>query len=182
MIVLGIDTSCYTTSVAAANEKGVLCSNRRLLPVAAGARGLRQSEAVFSHIRQLPELFENTMETVRSLGKVDAVCVSARPRDGEESYMPVFLSGLSFARVAAASLNVPLMETTHQRGHVRAALQDSGLKGDRYLAVHLSGGTTEVLLMQGNHLSLLAGTRDLHAGQLIDRIGVKMGLPFPAGP
>jgi len=182
MIVLGIDTSCYTTSVAAADASGVLCSNRQLLPVAPGARGLRQSEAVFAHIRQLPDLYEKTMETVRAHGKVDAVCVSASPRDAEESYMPVFLSGLSFARVAAATLNVPLMQTTHQRGHVRAALEDSGLTSEKYLAVHLSGGTTEVLLMQGDQLSLLAGTRDLHAGQLIDRIGVKMGLPFPAGP
>lgn len=182
MIVLGIDTSCYTTSVAAAGDQGILCSNRQLLPVAAGARGLRQSEAVFAHIRQLPPLFEKTMETVRALGKVDAVCVSAKPRDDEESYMPVFLSGLSFARVAAATLDVPLLETTHQRGHVRAALEDSGLAGDKYLAVHLSGGTTEILLMDGNQLQLLAGTKDLHAGQFLDRVGVKMGLQFPAGP
>ena len=182
MISLGIDTSCYTTSVAAADEAGVLCSNRQLLPVAAGARGLRQSEAVFAHIKQLPALYEKTMETVRAHGKVDAVCVSQSPRDGEDSYMPVFLSGLSFARVAAATLDVPLLYTTHQRGHVRAALQDSGLTADKYLAVHMSGGTTEVLLMQGKELTLLSGTRDLHAGQLIDRIGVKMGLSFPAGP
>ena len=182
MIVLGIDTSCYTTSVAAADEHGVLCSNRQLLPVAAGARGLRQSEAVFAHIRQLPPLFEKTMETLRTAGKVDAVCVSAKPRDDEESYMPVFLSGLSFARVTAAALQVPLMETTHQRGHVRAALQDSGLHAEKYLAVHLSGGTTEVLLMDGNRLQLLSGTKDLHAGQFLDRIGVRMGLQFPAGP
>ena len=97
--------------------------------------------------------------------------------------MPVFLSGLSFARVAAASFQVPLLTTTHQRGHVRAALEDSGLKASPYLALHLSGGTTEVLLMdREERLTLLAGTRDLHAGQLIDRVGVALGLPFPAGP
>ena len=181
MIVLGIDTSCYTTSVAAADENGVLTSNRRLLPVQPGARGLRQSEAVFAHIRQLPELYEKTLSELTQQ-RVDAVCVSARPRDDGDSYMPVFLSGVSFARVAAASLHVPLMETTHQRGHVRAALEDSGLTGGRYLALHLSGGTTEVLLMDAQQLTLLSGTRDLHAGQLIDRVGVAMGLPFPAGP
>lgn len=181
MIVLGIDTSCYTTSVAAADENGVLVSNRKLLPVAAGERGLRQSEAVFTHIKQLPQLFE---DTVRELDKsqIRAVSVSVRPRDNGDSYMPVFLSGTSFARVAAASLGVPVLETTHQRGHIRAALQDSGLKSDKYLAVHLSGGTTEVVLMDGNELNLLAGTKDLHAGQVIDRIGVAMDLPFPAGP
>ena len=181
MIVLGIDTSCYTTSVAAADDGGIICSNRMLLPVQPGARGLRQSEAVFAHIRQLPELYEKTMQTLAGR-RVDAVCVSAAPRDEERSYMPVFLAGLSFARVAAASLGVPLMQTTHQRGHVRAALEDSGLCAERYLALHLSGGTTEVLLMEKDRLTLLGGTKDLHAGQLIDRVGVALGLSFPAGP
>ena len=181
MIVLGIDTSCYTTSVAAADDQGVVCSHRKLLPVQAGARGLRQSEAVFAHIKQLPDLYEAAMRDIGARA-IDAVCVSSAPRDDADSYMPVFLSGHSFARVAAATLRVPLLTTTHQRGHVRAALQDSGLKTDRYLALHLSGGTTEVLLMEGERLSLLGGTRDLHAGQLIDRVGVALGLPFPAGP
>ena len=181
MIVLGIDTSCYTTSVAAADEAGVICSHRKLLPVQQGARGLRQSEAVFAHIKQLPDLYDQAMESLAGR-PVDAVCVSASPRDDEASYMPVFLSGLSFARVAAASLKVPLLTTTHQRGHVRAALQDSGLRASDYLALHLSGGTTEVLHMRGDQLKLISGTRDLHAGQLIDRVGVALGLPFPAGP
>ncbi len=181
MIVLGIDTSCYTTSVAAADEAGVICSHRKLLPVQQGARGLRQSEAVFAHIKQLPDLYDQAMESLAGR-PVDAVCVSASPRDDEASYMPVFLSGLSFARVAAASLKVPLLTTTHQRGHVRAALQDSGLRASDYLALHLSGGTTEVLHMRGDQLKLISGTRDLHAGQLIDRVGVALGLSFPAGP
>ena len=179
--VLGIDTSCYTTSVAAADESGVLCSHRKLLPVQMGARGLRQSEAVFAHIKQLPDLYDQATESL-ARRPVDAVCVSASPRDDEASYMPVFLSGLSFARVAAASLKVPLLTTTHQRGHVRAALQDSGLRASDYLALHLSGGTTEVLHMRGDQLKLISGTRDLHAGQLIDRVGVALGLSFPAGP
>ena len=181
MTVLGIDTSCYTTSVAAAGEEGVICSHRSLLPVPQGARGLRQSEAVFAHIRQLPDLYEKALADLQGR-TIDAVCVSVRPRDAEDSYMPVFQSGAAFARVAAATLGVPLLTTTHQRGHVRAALQDSGLKGGRYLALHLSGGTTEVLCMQGDALELISGTLDLHAGQLIDRVGVALGLPFPAGP
>ena len=181
MTVLGIDTSCYTTSVAAADENGVITSCRKLLPVQTGARGLRQSEAVFAHIKQLPALYEEAMQAL--IGRtIDAVCVSETPRDDEGSYMPVFKCGSAFAQVAASTLKVPLLRTTHQRGHVRAALQDSGLTESRYLAVHLSGGTTEVLLMDGNDLELIAGTRDLHAGQLIDRIGVALGLPFPAGP
>ena len=50
------------------------------------------------------------------------------------------------------------------------------------LAVHLSGGTTEVLSLVDDCLTLLGGTLDLHAGQVVDRTGVALGLPFPAGP
>ena len=181
MTVLGIDTSCYTTSVAAAGQDGVICSHRKLLPVQQGTRGLRQSEAVFAHLRQLPDLYAAAIASLAGR-PIDAVCVSVRPRDGEDSYMPVFRTGAAFARVAAETLRVPLIETTHQRGHVRAALEDSGLSAARYLALHLSGGTTEALLMRDDALTLLSGTRDLHAGQLIDRVGVALGLPFPAGP
>lgn len=180
-MVLGIDTSCYTTSAAAAGDEGIICSCRKLLPVPAGQRGLRQSEAVFAHIRQLPEVYAQALSALD--GRIpQAVCVSASPRDADDSYMPVFLTGLSFARVLAETWNIPLFRTTHQRGHVRAALYDSGLACDCYLAVHLSGGTTEVLNMRGDDLTLLSGTLDLHAGQLMDRIGVALGLPFPAGP
>ena len=57
--VLGIDTSCYTTSVAVLSLEGkLLADERRLLKVKPGRRGLAQSEMVFQHTRNLPELIE----------------------------------------------------------------------------------------------------------------------------
>ena len=179
---LGIDTSCYTTSVALAGEGGALAGRRRLLDVAEGARGLRQSEALFQHVQRLPALLEDMLR-----GETDAqiacVCVSARPRDAEGSYMPVFTAGTGFARAIAASLRVPFYETSHQQGHVRAAMEGAGALPEEFLALHLSGGTTEVLHVRpGLEIALLGGSNDLHAGQLVDRVGVRMGLSFPAGP
>ena len=86
------------------------------------------------------------------------------------------------ARSLAAVLGVPCFASTHQRGHIYAARVGSGIALGDLLAVHLSGGTTEVLSLRGEDLTLLGGTADLHAGQLVDRAGVAMGLPFPAGP
>lgn len=181
-IVVGIDTSCYTTSVAAVTVDGqVVASCRKLLPVAAGERGLRQSDAVFIHVRQLPQRMEELGEAVRGMD-IAAVCASARPRDEEDSYMPVFQVGDAQARSLAAMLGVPCFASTHQRGHVMAAMVDSGIETGDMLAVHLSGGTTELLALRGDQLTLLGGTLDLHAGQLVDRTGVALGLPFPAGP
>lgn len=180
--VIGIDTSCYTTSIACVGEDGtILGSFRKLLPVEAGQRGLRQSEGVFHHVKQLPLVAEEMFHTI-GRQPILAVGVSASPRDGEDSYMPVFAVGEAHARTLAATLGVPCYFSTHQRGHVRSAQVDSGIAEGSFLAVHLSGGTTEMLAMNGDELRLLGGTLDLHAGQLVDRIGVHMGLAFPAGP
>ena len=181
-VVIGVDTSCYTTSVAAVTVEGkVLASCRKLLPVPEGERGLRQSEAVFIHVRQLPERFEELAPFVHEK-QIAAVCVSRTPRDEADSYMPVFHAGDAQARGLAAMLGVPCFATTHQRGHIAAAKVDSGVREGDLLAVHLSGGTTELLALTGDELTLLGGTLDLHAGQVVDRTGVALGLPFPAGP
>ncbi len=181
-IVIGFDTSCYTTSVAAVTVEGaVIASCRKLLSVKLGERGLRQSEAVFTHVRQLPERLEELSPLIRDC-EIAAVCASARPRDEAESYMPVFHAGDAQARGLSAMLGVPCFFTTHQRGHIEAAKVDSGIEPGDLLAVHLSGGTTELLSLVGDELTLLGGTLDLHAGQVVDRTGVALGLPFPAGP
>lgn len=181
-VIVGLDTSCYTTSAAAVTVEGeVIASCRRLLPVPQGERGLRQSEAVFIHVRQLPEQIEALSRHLTDC-EIAAVCVSRRPRDEESSYMPVFHAGDAQGRSLAALLSVPCFATTHQRGHIAAAKVDSGVLPGDLLAVHLSGGTTEVLSLVGDELTLLGGTLDLHAGQVVDRTGVALDLPFPAGP
>ena len=181
-VVIGFDTSNYRTSVAAVTLDGeILVNHRELLPVSNGERGLRQSDAVFAHIRQL----RHSEEALRaSLGgrRIAAVAASTRPRDGEESYMPVFQVGFTAGSLLAAALNVPFYETTHQRGHLAAALAGTALENeDRLLAVHLSGGTTDLLVMDSEKVVQIGGSADLHAGQLVDRAGVAMGLPFPSG-
>ncbi len=180
MLALGLDTSCYTTSAALCSADGLPRQERRLLPVPAGERGLRQSEAVFAHVRQLPQVLLPLLSENQE--KIGCVCASDRPRDGEDSYMPVFQVGVSQGKALAAALHVPFFATTHQRGHIAAAKYGTGLEADRFVALHLSGGTTDTLLVDGDELNPLGTSCDLHAGQLVDRIGVKLGLPFPAGP
>ncbi len=180
MLALGLDTSCYTTSAALCQTGAFPRQERLLLPVPAGERGLRQSEAVFAHVRQLPQVLLPLMNDPP--GPIDCVCASASPRDGEDSYMPVFQVGVSQGKAIAAALGVPFFATTHQRGHIEAARFGSGLEKDRFVALHLSGGTTDVLLCDGENLTPLGASVDLHAGQLVDRIGVALGLPFPCGP
>ncbi len=186
---LGIDTSNYTTSVAIVAESGEELANLKYpLPVKEGARGLRQSDALFSHTVALPQAMERAREILGSC-RVLAVGVSTRPRNVEGSYMPCFLAGLSAASAFAAGGGVPLYQFSHQCGHIMAALYSSGsevLLGAPFYGAHVSGGTTELLHVEaegaGFRCRCIGGTRDLNAGQLIDRIGVAMGLKFPCGP
>ncbi len=186
MIVLGFDTSNYTTSIASFDGK--TGKNRsRLLDVSPGALGLRQSDAVFAHVKRLPELanalFENQEPDV-----VRAIGVSTRPRAVEGSYMPCFLAGVCAAQTMAAALHVPCHAFSHQQGHIAAALWSADrmdLMQEPHLAWHLSGGTTELLLVEPEernvHVTLIGGSTDISAGQVVDRTGKILNLPFPSG-
>ena len=184
MKVIGFDTSNYTTSIASFDgESGLNCS--RLLPVKPGELGLRQSDAVFSHTKSLPELSGRLFSNAE---KIAAVGVSTRPREVDGSYMPCFMVGYSHAKLLSDALGVPLFQVSHQQGHVAACLWSAGrldLMDKPHLAWHLSGGTTELLLVEpeGKNVKCtkIGGTTDISAGQLIDRTGVMLDLPFPAG-
>ena len=220
-IYLGIDTSCYTTSVALMDEAGQLLGEaRQILSVKPGRCGLQQSEMVFQHTRNLPRLMEEAVGQV--LGSVKtgdgstangvaveedgtanasglaglasagyelaAIGVSGCPRPLENSYMPAFLAGLSVARSLAAVTGARLEIISHQENHLEAGLWSAGGPAvDRFLLLHASGGTTDVLLaelqpMGRYRITEVGGSMDLHAGQFVDRIGVALGLQFPTGP
>lgn len=186
MSVIGFDTSNYTTSIAYFDGKnGINCS--QLLPVKMGELGLRQSDAVFHHTKSLPELSGRLFSDI-SADNIQAIGVSTRPRAVEGSYMPCFMVGFSHAKLLADAYKVPLFAFSHQQGHIAAALWSAGrldLLGKPHLAWHLSGGTTELLLVEPDGSAVkctkIGGTTDISAGQLIDRTGQLLGLPFPAG-
>jgi N6-L-threonylcarbamoyladenine synthase len=186
MRVLAFDTSNYTTSVAVFDgRQGHNVS--RLLDVEQGSLGLRQSDALFAHVKRLPELTDRLFSDIGRV-QIDAIGVSTRPRAVEGSYMPCFLAGESQAKVLGATLGVPVYAFAHQQMHVAASLfsaEHMELMDEPHLAWHLSGGTTELLYVtpEGTsvHCEKIGGTTDISAGQLIDRTGKLLGLSFPAG-
>lgn len=184
-LYLGIDTSYYTTSVAVVDAGGrLLADERRPLTVPPGQRGLAPAQAVFAHVQALPDLVEAALAVGRR--ELAGVAASVAPRPAPGSYLPVFAVGAGCGRSLAAALDLPFVATTHQEGHVAAGLWSAaGPPAERFLAVHLSGGTTELLLVErrgaGFVEQCLGGTRDLYVGQFVDRVGVALGLGFPAG-
>lgn len=184
---LGIDTSCYTTSFAViSSDRQVIYNSQILLEVEPGARGLRQSNGIFKHIQNIPNI---THELSRAMDTENIVVVSSstRPRPIAESYMPVFKVGDMVGRTISDFLRVPFYPTSHQETHIEAGkFSAGGPRGDNFLAIHFSGGTSELLVVEdtgaGYGIEIIGNTQDLHAGQFVDRIGVSMGLSFPAGP
>lgn len=183
---LGFDTSNYTTSVAVFSEGGVI-QKKRLLPVKNGERGIRQSDAVFHHTKAYAQLLAAVLSDYP--GKIKAVGASITPTTQAGSYMPCFLVGENAARTVASALNVPFYSFSHQQGHIAAALYSAkrtDLLDKRFLAFHISGGTTDLVLCEPDDemiikITPVSSSSDLKAGQAVDRIGVKMGIPFPAG-
>lgn len=181
-IVIGIDTSAYTTSLAAVNQKGeVLLDLKRILRVPLGTRGLRQSDARIQHHQNLLEMLVE-LEDCLDMEQVCAIAVSDKPRPVAGSYMPVFMDGVEFGAKLANHRNVPLYYFSHQEGHIEAVRHFSPLtEENKLLCFHLSGGTSELLYVEDDVVQIIGGSKDLAFGQLIDRVGVSLGMAFPAG-
>ena len=185
---LGIDTSNYTTSVALYDDvNNSIISKKKLLPVKEGEKGIRQSDAVFHHTVQLPELIKELFEDYKY--QISGIGVSIKPCNEDGSYMPCFLSGLSVAVSLSSVLNVPLYRFSHQDGHIAAALYSADILNyinRDFLAFHISGGTSQALLVKPNYQYFetikVSDSLDLNAGQAIDRVGLSLGLKFPCGP
>lgn len=187
MLSFGIDSSNYRSSAAVVFDDLSFESQRKLLLVENGKCGLRQSDAVFLHTRQLPGVVKSVLEKIDTRD-ICSIGVSSSPRRQVGSYMPCFLSGIALAETMGASLGIPVFKFSHQEGHIAAALLSAGrcdLFDKQFLALHLSGGTTEILLVspskQGFECEIIGRTLDLNAGQVIDRVGVMLGLDFPSG-
>lgn len=185
---LGIDTSNYTTSVALYNDEDNSVVNlKQLLPVKSGEKGIRQSDAVFHHTVQLPQLIKSAFDGKKIT--IEGVGVSTKPCNVDNSYMPCFLTGVSVATAIASALNVSMYEFSHQDGHIVAALYSSeklDLINERFIAFHVSGGTSQALFVEPDDkyfkTTLISDSLDLKAGQAVDRVGVMLGINFPCGP
>ena len=187
-LFLGFDTSVYTTSIGAVDENNnVVLDLRKMLVVKKGDRGLRQQEAVFQHVNNLPILIEEASRKI-DFKSVASITVSTKPRSVKSSYMPVFKVGEGHAYSLSKALGIEYNITSHQDGHIGSVYVDNVIKEKKsknFLALHISGGTTELLKVEETEetydIDIIGGTKDISAGQLIDRIGVKMGLEFPSG-
>ena len=180
-LFLGLDTSNYTTSAALVDiNENIVADSRKILEVKQGEKGLRQSDALFQHWKNLPVLLEPLLKEYCRF--IAGVCAGSRPRPQEGSYMPVFTAGTGIGTVVAASLNAQYSEISHQEGHLLSAAHNNDVsEKEDIILTHLSGGTLEFVKVSNGIHEIVYATKDISYGQLIDRTGVFLGMPFPAG-
>ncbi len=185
MKTLGIDTSNYATSLSVVDNENhkVLLHKKIFLPVKKGEMGLRQQEAVFNHIKSLTDIIKENMDF--NFFDIKGIGVTTKPKNEENSYMPCFLVGKMAAYAISLTNNIPVTELSHQECHIQSclfSLNDNRFKNEKFIMLHISGGTTDILLIENEKIIKTIGTsNDLYAGQAIDRLGVKLGFEFPAG-
>lgn len=185
---LGIDTSAYTTSIGVIDgDNKTILDLRKTLQVGKNKKGLRQQEALFQHVNNIPKLIETLSNSI-DLNMVHTISVSTSPRNTKDSYMPVFLVGKHQGFILSKIFKKQYKEFSHQEGHIGACLihnEDLLKQDEKYLSLHISGGTSEIIQVQNNinnlDISLVGGSLDISIGKLIDRIGVALGLDFPCG-
>jgi len=182
---LGIDTSAYTTSIGVVDRDfNIILNLKKVLKVKKDTRGLRQQEAVFQHINNIPALMDIVKDNI-NIKDIISVGYTDKPRNIEGSYMPVFNVSKSYGSFLSSVLGLKSFCFSHQEGHIEAGLYNNHIEDKKFIVVHISGGTTEILLTERNQeryiTSIIGGTKDISAGKLIDRVGVSMGLGFPSG-
>lgn len=176
-VILSIDTSNYTTSIAIVSKEEIIRDVRRVLDVPQGKRGLRQSDALFHHVKNLPDILEEAMSGLNA--SIVGVAASDKPRPVTTSYMPVFMAGVSMGKSIAAAMHLPFFTFSHQEGHIEAVAHGQQRP---FRCFQLSGGTCELLCVRNEGIEIIGGSHDISFGQVLDRAGVAMGLKFPAGP
>ena len=182
--ILAFDTSNYTTSACVYDtQAGIVWENRIMIPVQNGKCGVRQSDAVFHHVKNLESLFDDIFQT-----DINCICASRCPSERENSYMPCFTVGMSYAKTISSLYGLPMYSYSHQKNHILAAAVTGGAQdilNTPFLAYHVSGGTTDVMLCSPDKeifsVKKIGGSADISCGQLIDRTGTLLGFPFPCG-
>lgn len=184
MLVLGIETSCDETAVAlmsfsSAGIPTILTeeiSSQAALHELYG--GVVPELASREHLKNLPLLVEKVLgDSNVTLSELAGVAVTRGP-----GLQGCLLMGLCYAKGLAVSVGVPLVGVNHIEGHLLGPKLDNPELSFPYLGLVVSGGHTELHLVEGvGRYRVLARTTDDAAGEAFDKSANLLGLGYPGG-
>ena len=180
-LVLGIESSCDETSVGIVRGAELL-ANEVASSVAAHARfgGVVPEVASRAHLEAMTPTLERALSSAGiELAEVDAIAVTAGP-----GLMGSLVVGLAAAKALASALGKPLYGLNHLVGHVAVDILDHGPLPEPVLALLVSGGHSQLLLVRDitGDITEVGTTIDDAAGEAYDKVARLLGLAYPGGP
>lgn len=180
MKILAIETSCDETAAAVVTD-GVAESNviSSQIDVHRTTGGVVPEVAARLQLEVIQPVIDQALRDASTEMKdVDAIAVTAGP-----GLIGSLMVGLETAKALAYATGKPLIPVNHLAGHLYGALANLQEFTFPYLGLIVSGGHTELVLMDDHHsFTLLGETRDDAAGEAFDKVAKLMGLPYPGGP
>lgn len=186
MIVLGIETSCDETGVGLvrldADGSVTLLADAVASSVDQHARfgGVVPEIASRAHLEAMTPTAQRALHDAGvELSDVDAVAVTAGP-----GLAGALMVGVAAAKAYSVALDVPLYGVNHLVGHVAVDTLEHGPLPSRCLALLVSGGHTQLLLVDGiaDRIVSIGSTIDDAAGEAYDKVARILDLPYPGGP
>lgn len=184
-LVLGIETSCDDTACAVVDGKGRVLASAvsSQLAVHRPYGGVVPEIASREHLSNwLPVAAEALERAGVELAHVDVVAATRGP-----GLVGSLLVGLSLGRAMAWSLDKPFFAVHHLEGHLYSPFLSDGEEAaeappERFLGLVVSGGHTTLFEAVDGGIRTLAETRDDAMGEVFDKVGKRLGLPYPQGP
>ena len=181
MRVLGIETSCDETGVALYDSDHGLLAHALFSQVAMHADygGVVPELASRDHVRKLLPLVEEVLHGAGlNRGDIDGIAYTAGP-----GLIGALMVGGATAHTLALALGVPVLGVHHMEGHLLAPMLEPEPPAFPFVALLVSGGHTQLVLVQGiGQYQLLGDSVDDAAGEAFDKTAKMLGLGYPGGP
>jgi N6-L-threonylcarbamoyladenine synthase len=184
-LVLGIESSCDDTACAVLDGRGAVLASvvSSQLEAHRPYGGVVPEIASRHHLENWPPVSAEALERAGvEMRQVDVVAATSGP-----GLVGSLLVGLTLGRAIAYGLGRPFQAVHHLEGHLYSPFLDpAGGPAEeipqRFVGLVVSGGHTSLFRVEAGRVTTLAETRDDAIGEAFDKIGKRIGLPFPQGP
>ena len=174
MIVLGIEGTAHTVGVGIVSENRILANISKMYKPSQG--GIHPREAANHHAKYLPELLKKAMEDAGVRPEnIDGISFSQGPGLG-----PCLRTVATAARILSMKLKVPIIGVNHCIAHLEIGRFTTGAEDP--VMLYVSGGNTQVISYTSGRYRVFGETLDIGIGNMLDKLGREMNLPFPGGP
>lgn len=181
MLILGIETSCDETAAAVVKDGTCIVSNIVRSQIKDHHRfgGVVPEIASRKHIENIIQVIDSALyEAKINMGNLDLIAVTCGP-----GLIGSLLVGVCVAKAIAFSQELPIIAIDHLEAHIYSSFLVSTDIDFPFLSFIISGGHTDIYLVEGHgKYRLLGQTRDDAAGEAFDKVAKMLGLGYPGGP